>query len=361
MDTHESNPAEGLGREGQVDQVASLLAGEMETTKPEPKKPVKQEPAAQEENETEAEQIDDEEGEETPPDESTESDTEVNEEEVTWSTTLGLSDDQISFDEDGNFKGVNIKVNGVTSTVPLGELVKGYQTGKAVTQKATALAEERKQFETARTQVTEEFTTRLSQVDMMAKFLGEQLTREFNGVNWEGLRATDPAEYAALRQDYAARAQQIQQAQNAIAEEMQTAQKEARTKQLENHNAYVAGQRVKMLENNPTWNDPDKFKADMTEIKSFLGNQYGFQDQDFQYVTDARLIELIKDAKKYHAGKTAMTKQLTKPVPKFQKSAGKPVQVSKLAKLTKAAKSATGANKRHLQSEAVAHLLLGEK
>ena len=75
---------------------------------------------------------------------------------------------------------------------------------------------------------------------------------------------------------------------------------------------------------------------------------------------DARLIELIKDAKTYHEGLKVADKKKQKPVPKFQKSrgGGKP-KVSKLDKLTAASKKAHGADKRELQTSAVAELLTG--
>ena len=76
---------------------------------------------------------------------------------------------------------------------------------------------------------------------------------------------------------------------------------------------------------------------------------------------DARLIELIKDAKKYHEGATVAAKKKQKPVPKFQKSRGTGVKpkTSKLEKLTAASRKAQGGEKRDLQQSAVAELLLG--
>lgn len=345
----QSNSSGSLGRTSQVDEVATLLTGGEEPTE---KSEVIESEETDESNENQTD-------EETPSEEITEVEQEVAEDNTTWESVLGVSDKQLSFDDNGNVKGVIVKVNGESSTVPMNELIKNYQTGKAVTQKATQLAEERKKFDEISRQSMQETQTRLAHIQKMSEFLEQQLVGEFNQVNWDALRSSDPAEYAAMRQDYAVKARQIQDAQKAISEEAEKVNQETKQKHIQEYNAHIQKQREKMLENNPEWNDPDQFNKSMTDIKSFLGNQYGFTDQDFAQVSDARLIELVKDAKRYHEGKTVFQKKVQKPVPKFQKSTGKPKTVTKLERLTQAANKAKGSQKRELQSEAVAQLLLG--
>lgn len=375
MTTENSNPTEGLARGSQVNEIANLfmegekeLQKDEEAAKPKPGKK-KQEPEETQELESDDEtdeQSGEDEGEETPPDDSTESEEEVaddNDLDVTWASALGVSEDQLNFDDNGNLKGVNVKVNGEVTTLPIADLIKGYQTGKAVTQKATALAEERKRFDEESVQLRQQFSTKLEQADLMVNFLSNELVQEFNGIDWNALRTSDPAEYSALRHDYAARAKRIQEAETAIKAEKETTQKDEQKKQIEAHNAYVGQQRAKMLENNPEWHEQGRFESDMKKMKEFLGTKYGFQDNDFRFVTDARLIELIKDAMKFTAGKEVMDKKLKqKPVPKFLQSVGnKPKPTSKVDALVKKANKARGPQKRDLQSEAIAHLLTGEK
>lgn len=348
-DEIQSNSSGSLGRTSQVDEIATLLTGGEEPTE---KSEVIESEETDESNENQTD-------EETPSEEITEVEQEVAEDNTTWESVLGVSDKQLSFDDNGNVKGIIVKVNGESSTVPMNELIKNYQTGKAVTQKATQLAEERKKFDEVSRQSMQETQTRLAHIQKMSEFLEQQLVGEFNQVNWDALRSSDPAEYAAMRQDYAVKARQIQDAQKAISEEFEKVNQETKQKHIQEYNTHIQKQREKMLENNPEWNDPDQFNKSMTDIKSFLGNQYGFNDQDFAQVSDARIIELVKDAKRYHEGKTVFQKKVQKPVPKFQKSTGKPKTVTKLERLTQAANKAKGSQKRELQSEAVAQLLLG--
>lgn len=348
MEDENSQP--DLGAEEKADAIADLLTGEGEGDEKE-EESAQQDPPDEESEEEEAPAEDSEEEEESDDEE---------ESDVTWESALGLESGQLSFDDDGNITGINVKVNGESSTVALSDLVKGYQTNKAVTQKSQQFAEERKQFLAQAEQMAEEFKNKLESADAMAKFLGDQLISEFNGIDWDKMRVENPAEYAAARQDYAARASQIREAQEALAAEKESVQKEQYNKQMTQRQNYLQEQRQVMLQNNPDWNDNNKFNADMDSMKSFLSSQYNFTEQDFASVIDARVIELVKDAKKFREGQSAIQKQVKKPVPKFQKSVGKTrKKVSKLEQLTKKAKSATGSNKRDLQAEAVSELLLG--
>ena len=194
----------------------------------------------------------------------------------------------------------------------------------------------------------------------MTTYLSKKLVSDYDGIDWDRLRVENPAEYAAARQDYASQAQELQNAQEALAQERSKLARHQQEEFMKQEQQSLQEQRAKMLESNPEWNDPNKFDQDMTSMKNFLRSQYGFSDEDFATVRDARLIELVKDAKKFREGVKFANKKITKPVPQFQKSSGKKAKaVSKLDKLTKAAKSAKGANKRNLQSDAIAELLIG--
>ena len=350
-----SNPGD-LDANGQTDAIAELLVGgsggqaqeEEEVEKP---------TLEAEDKSTDSE---DSEEEETPTEESTEESSEESEDDGTWESVLGLDESQISFDEEGNLSGVNVKVNGETSTVKIPDLIMGYQTNKANTLKAQSLAEERKAFDAQAGQVAQEYKSKLDNVEAMTNFLESQLVSEFNGIDWDRLRFENPAEYAAAKQDYAAKANQLQQAQQAIKGEKETTLQAESAKMYEGRTRHMQEQRTKMLDSNPTWNNAEVFNKDMSSMKSFLVDQYGFADTDFASVDDARMIELVKDAKRFREGVKFAQKKIAKPVPKFHKSVGKSRKApSKLDNLTKRAKNATGSEKRDAQADAIAQLLTG--
>lgn len=348
----EVNSSNPMASEDPTGAIADLLIGDEEANKDEEEEG--------KEASTEAAAEEDKEGVEETTDESTEEVAADDDEDISWESVLGVDEGQLNFDEDGNLVGVNTKIDGESSTVGMKDLISGYQSNKATTQKSQALSEERKTFDGQKQEFEQQFTQKLQEVTVLGDYLEKQLIADFEGVDWERLRVEDAAEYAALRQDYATRAQDMQQFKAAMQTETDK-QKAANDEQLQASNATrMREQYGKMIENNPAWANKDEFEKDMNGLKSFCSEQYGFSDDDFKLVQDARLIELIKDANSYRKGMASVSEKLKKPVPKFQKSVGKASKkVSKLERLTKTAKSAKGANKRTAQADAVTELLIG--
>lgn len=352
------NSTNSASADSKTDQIASLLTGgadEVESQVDADDAQIEDEVVDQE-DQSDSEEVDEN---QELPEESTEVD--ESEDETTWEAVLGVTEDKLKIDDQGNLTGVNVKVNGESSTVSLNDLIVGYQTNKSNTQKAQALAEERKAFDAQRTNLEADYTSKLEMADKLTDFLSNKMAADFENIDWARLRIENPAEYAALHQDYSSKLAEVQEAKRAISDEIQTLRQshmtDLKAKQLE----YVQDQFQKMLQRNPTWEDESVRMQDMASYKTFLSGEYGFTDNDFSQVTDARLIELIKDAKKYHDGVKAVSKKTAKKIPKFQKSTGSaPIKrTTKLDKLTKAVKSAKGSEKRALQSSAIAELLLG--
>lgn len=340
-----------------TDEIAALLAGENE---PESKD------TEEEETPSKASKTDDDEisnEEEAEDDKEEGKDTELStiaEDEQTWETVLGVEDGKLSYNEDGDINGINVKVDGETSTISMTDLIAGFQTSKSVTQRSQTLADEKKAFDDQIGKTEQMYASKLSSVDALTKHFEKQLISEYDGINWDELRSKDPAEYAAARQDFSTKAGELQKIQEAINNDIATTNQESQTKQIQQNQEYVKTQYELMITNNPEWSDEKVRNEAKTSYKNFVSEQYGFQDSEFDSVFDARLIELIKDAKSYREGLKVADKKKQKTVPKFQKSRGTSRKVvSKLDKLTAASQKAHGASKRDLQTSAVAELLIG--
>jgi len=280
--------------------------------------------------------------------------------DTTWASALGVDDDKVVLDEEGNFAGVKVKIDGVTDTVQLPDLIAGYQTNKSNTQKAQAIAEQRKEFDTLKTQVAQDYTRKIEDASKLTEYLHNNFLREFQSVDWNTLRHQNPAEYAAMTQDFNERKGQISSIYQALNEERAVEQQRLSAEQQQRSDLYIQGQVEIILEKNPEWKEPEKFKSALDNMSNFVGDTYGFTAEEFANVQDARLLELVKDAQKYRQGVKVAEKKLVKPLPKFQKSAGVQVKKqTKLDKLTKAAKSATGYNKKDIQATAISELLNG--
>jgi len=364
MDTDNHSTPEASVSTDPVDDIARLLMGDSDESGEEAQAAPTQEQTTETpdtEDDDDAEELSEESTEGDEVDESEEESEETEDGDQTLAEMLGLDETQITVMDDGNFM-INVKVDGELSKHSLADVVKNYQTESSVTNKSKALADERKNFESAVATKALEIKDTLERNQRLTQVLEQEILAEYEAVDWDDLRKYDPAEWSAKRQEYASKYQKIQRLQNELGTQATEEQEHTQQEMTEKQQVYLKGQWEQMLQNNPTWNDTTAFDTDMGAMRKFAADTYGFTDKDFSQVSDARLIELIKDAQSYRKGKTVATKKLKKPVPKIQKrgKGGKFVKtkVSKLDKLTRAAKTAKGSQKRGLQVDAVAELLM---
>ena len=280
----------------------------------------------------------------------------ANEEELSLASYLGIEDDKLIVKDDGSVA-FNAIIDGESKEVPLSDLATSYQLQGHVNNKSIALENERKEFVEQRDAAANELSTRLENVNSMTKMVEEQLVSEFNGIDWDRLRAENPSEWSAMRQEYAERAQKIQGIQSQVGAQQKELQGKQQEEASKNHQLHMQQEMQKMIVANPTWSNPEVMKAETTELKSFLGESYGFSEADMQYVTDSRLIGLIQDAKSFRQGKKEAEVKITKKVPKFQKP-GTPKANSKQLAKARQAKAQKGALKSTGSIQDAASILL---
>jgi hypothetical protein len=279
-------------------------------------------------------------------------------EEASWSKVLGVPEDKIILDDEGDFAGFKIKVNDKIEVVPAAELISGYQKNKAIDQKGKALAEERKQLEAHKTQVIQEYGSKIKDAEALTSYLETALTKEYQGVDWNNLRYQNPGEYAALVQDYNIRVDEIQKIKTATDTVKQQEQEKYQQEVAQRTQAYIQEQVQVAIERHPEWTDTKKFKSALGDMQSFVTETYGFSPEEFADVKDARILDLILDAKRYRAGKQIAEKKMVKPVAKFQKPSGKTQPTkTKLEQLTSKAKQSSGYAKHAAETDAVTELL----
>lgn len=279
-------------------------------------------------------------------------------EDVTWAKALGVDESDILLDDDGNFKGIKIVVDGKEEQATLAELKNGYQFNKANTQRAQAIAEERKQLENVKQLVTTEYTQKLQNVNKLTELLAGKFLEEYNSLDWQRIRLEQPGEYAALQRDFDAKRLELQNIFAALETEQKSISVEEQQAQQAKYNSYLEAQAQKAIANNPEWKDVEKFKTAMSDMVKFVGDAYGFSADEFSSVYDARLLELIKDAMAYRNGSKIAQEKIATNIPKFQKSSGPAKKSSKLDQLVKTAKSAKGYKKRDAEADAITALLL---
>lgn len=335
-----------------VDQIADVLLGNNEESEtPDAKKRIE---------DTEAQEEQDEEQDV----EEVEEETEDEEQEVTWSGALGVDESKLVVDEDGNFKAVKVKVDGQESNVDLNTLIAGYQTAKSTTQKAQALADQRRQFEEKSATALETFQKKLEEADGFIQLLNRKLMSDYEGVNWNELRMTNPAEYAAAMADFQARQADIQQMVGSLAANRDATTRQLEQQQSEQRTRFYKEQAEKTLQRFPEWGDQEKAKADFAEMRSLL-KTFDFSDDEFNQISDPRILAVLKSVLDVQKSKQEAEKKVQAPAAKTPRRATRARTgrtPSKLDRLVKRAKTATGTQKRSAQTDAIAAILLeGEK
>ena len=367
MDANSNQQYEGE-RGSTVDQVAELLMAEEPTVDDE----IKKEDEAvhrpndddlvddSEELEVEAAQESDDEIEDPETDDSNEQETDDDDGLAALAAELGLDADKLTLSEDGEIL-VNLKVNGKDQQIDLKEAISQTQFSKANDEKARTLAEERKTFESERKQVAEAYQQQLQQVRGLGEMLQQKLMQDFQGVDWDRLRVTDPAEWTAKQREFELRNQELQQAGQMLGQQMREEQERQSQQEAQQRAAILQSEREQMIEHNPSWRDEERMKGDLTKIVEYA-KQSGFDDEELQSVIYSRHVEVLKKAMLYDQGKTVADKKV-KQAPKMQRASnGRFVKQKggKVQKLIERAQHAKGSNKREAQADAVAALLMGE-
>lgn len=256
-------------------------------------------------------------------------------EDLTLAGHLGLDDDRITVDEDGGVM-FNAIIDGETKQVPLKDLAANYQLTGHVNNKSMALETEKKEFEEVKQKVATELKQRVQGVSQLAELAEQELVAEYNNIDWNALRHDDPANWTAMRQEYAEKAQKIQQVKDLSLQETKRLDQEQNQKLQEQSQEYNKKELASLIADNPEFADAAVRKEKLGEMSTFI-ERYGFSAEDAAGISDHRLIRMIKDAQAYRNGKKAAeTKRVGKKLPKFQKPGGNRKNATSLAKARKA-------------------------
>ena len=362
----DSSPAAHEGERGNtIDAVADLLMADEPTVEVEEEKAVHRpndDDLVDDSEELEveaAQESDDVDYDET--DDSNELETDDDDGLAALASELGLDADKLTLSEDGEIL-VNLKVNGKDQQIDLKEAISQTQFSKANDEKARTLAEERKTFESERTQVAEAYTAQLQQIRGLGEMLQNKLTQEFQGIDWDRLRVTDPGEWTAKQREFEIRNQELQQAGQMLGEQMKAQSEQQSQQEAQERAVVLQSEREKMIENNPSWRDEEKMKGDLTKIVEYAKSN-GFADDELSEVIHSRHVEVLRKAYLYDQGKTVASKKV-KQAPSMQRASNgrfvKGGKNGKVQKLIERAQNAKGANKRDAQADAVTALLMGE-
>jgi len=213
-----------------------------------------------------------------------------------------------------------IRVNGETQMVTLADAASGQQMDADYRQKTSALAEERRHFESERQQASQLLQQRLQAADERIAALSQRMETEYPAAEMTRLASEDPAEYVRVKA-------QLEAQQSALIGQHQ-AQEAERARVNQEREASVAQFREQqqqiLVDKIPELTDPDKLETFETGMATYLGDVGFTNDEISGFVGgafDARQVMLIRDAMRYRGmqdQKKTITKKL-KGLPRVQR------------------------------------------
>lgn len=200
---------------------------------------------------------------------------------------------------------VTAKIDGQEKQVPLSEVLKSYQLEGHVNNKSIELANQRTAFEQERQAIRTLAQQQLQQNQQLGNIAQQMLNHDFNRVDWNGLRANNPAEFAALQAEFQQRQQGIQ---NYMGQLNQQAQYEEQQRQQALQQS-VAAESERLMNLRPEWRDQAAFAKDRQQMTQYA-RSLGFQDAELGQIFDHRYMLILHDAARYQALQAATPQAL---------------------------------------------------
>lgn len=191
---------------------------------------------------------------------------------------------------------VKVKIDGKESEVPFADVLKSYQLEGHVNQKSIALADKQREWEAAQDKQRQAIEQNLTRAKSLGDLAHKQLLAEYEGVDWNRLRAEDPQRWVIANQDFNNRAAQIQAHLAQVEEAAKAQAQEAQQKQL----SILAKERERMLERHADWRDEKAFSAAKQQMTAYARDR-GFSDAEIGAIFDHRYMDVLHDAAQWRA------------------------------------------------------------
>lgn len=214
---------------------------------------------------------------------------------------LGVDETALDVDEAGALN-LKTKVDGEEGKAKLSDLITSYQLRAHLDKETRAVAEQRRAIEAQNASYEQQLSARAQQVEDLANAAQMELNREFQNVDWQTLRVTDPAEYAASLQDYQARQAHI----NNIAAQAQAQRQGYTVQQQQKHEHFLKDQARVLPTLIPEWNDPAVADKERAEIRDFALN-LGISKTDVDSISQAAHVAILRKAMLYDRMQTSKT------------------------------------------------------
>jgi len=201
----------------------------------------------------------------------------------------------------------------------LEEIKKERLRQKDYTQKTQKLAEERKEIESLKSQLSkenEEAKARRDEYERNLQILTQQLQQNQETVDWDALYQNDPAEFVKKKAEFDQRKELEQRAY----QEQQRILAEKQKEQENIYNNYLEQERVKLVEKLPIYGDKEKGESFRKNLVNFA-KEIGYTDSEVATLVDHRAVLVLADAYRYNKLRQAnLNKKKVTKAPKMMSS-----------------------------------------
>jgi hypothetical protein len=198
-------------------------------------------------------------------------------------------DDGDDAEEDGEELSDDIVVKGVplpggeTTEVTLKELKAGYSRQADYTRKTQKLAAEHGEVMAETREVRDQYKAKLGQVEEILSRMGPQKPDP-------ALRQENPGEYAAQLAEH----QAFQDSLAAISSATGAVTEEEQVEFLQAQQAHVEREWSKLVQAVPEWADQATATQELTALRQFAIESYGFTPEEIDSVADSRLLLMLR-------------------------------------------------------------------
>lgn len=191
---------------------------------------------------------------------------------------------------------VTVKIDGQERSVALSDVLKSYQLEGHVNNKSIELSNQQRAFEQER-QAAQTFAQQMLQRNTdLGNIALQMVNSDYQRVDWNALRAQDPAQYAALHADFQQRQAGVQQYLQTLEQQRMQAAQEQQQRAAQS----LQQQREQMYASRPQWRDDAVFKQDRETMVKYA-HGLGFTDAELASLSDHRNMLVLHDAARYAA------------------------------------------------------------
>jgi hypothetical protein len=210
-----------------------------------------------------------------------------------FAKVLGIDESMLDLDDEGNAI-IKTKIDGKEGTAKFADVLKSYQLQGHIDNKAREVAEQQKAIQARMAEVEQYAQQRVQQLEQLSNIANQELMREYQSIDWQTLRATDPAEYSARVMDFQQRQGQINQLFQ-VAEQTKAQQQHQQT---ESYRAMLATEAQRLPELIPEWKDTATADKERKAIKEY-GLKAGIDPADLDSIPKAAYVSVLRKAMLY--------------------------------------------------------------